>query len=169
MSQPKIPLSLELHSSEARLNPESSIHVLYSVHYRFDYLQTSNQGLKLKLSCLSDPWSNWAFLYSLNRIAGLALPLAWLKFPLNQPYLHSRLLERAAKRSDQTGAGSLTALPVIETQAGDVSAYIRLQSGPKHRDDMYKSIYEYKASLKTKTTVLKEITHEVKESRIQYC
>nr|BDC46270.1 ATPase subunit 1 [Dioon spinulosum] len=39
-------------------------------------------------------------------------------------YLHSRLSERAAKRSDQTGAGSLTALPVIETQAGDVSAYI---------------------------------------------
>ncbi|XP_061345027.1 ATP synthase subunit alpha, mitochondrial-like [Gastrolobium bilobum] len=39
-------------------------------------------------------------------------------------YLHSCLLERAAKRSDQTGAGSLTALPVIETQAGDVSAYI---------------------------------------------
>ncbi|KAF7067627.1 hypothetical protein CFC21_073490 [Triticum aestivum] len=39
-------------------------------------------------------------------------------------YLHSRLLERAAKRSDQTGAGSSTALPVIETQAGDVSAYI---------------------------------------------
>lgn len=38
-------------------------------------------------------------------------------------YLHSRPLERAAKRSDQTGAGSLTALPVIETQAGDVSAY----------------------------------------------
>ncbi|XP_037482254.1 ATP synthase subunit alpha, mitochondrial-like [Triticum dicoccoides] len=39
-------------------------------------------------------------------------------------YLHSSLLERAAKRSDQTGAGSSTALPVIETQAGDVSAYI---------------------------------------------
>nr|GEV70770.1 ATP synthase alpha subunit, mitochondrial [Tanacetum cinerariifolium] len=39
-------------------------------------------------------------------------------------YLHSRLLERAAKRSDQTDAGSLTALPVIATQAGDVSAYI---------------------------------------------
>ncbi|KAB2034581.1 hypothetical protein ES319_D04G095300v1, partial [Gossypium barbadense] len=45
-------------------------------------------------------------------------------FPGNVFYLHSRLLERAAKRSDQTGAGSLTALPVIETQAGDVSAYI---------------------------------------------
>ena len=39
-------------------------------------------------------------------------------------YLHSRLLERAAKFSDEKGAGSLTALPVIETQAGDVSAYI---------------------------------------------
>merc|ERR1719431_532127 len=39
-------------------------------------------------------------------------------------YLHSRLLERAAKMSDAMGGGSLTALPVIETQAGDVSAYI---------------------------------------------
>ncbi len=39
-------------------------------------------------------------------------------------YLHSRLLERAAKMSDEKGGGSLTALPVIETQAGDVSAYI---------------------------------------------
>ncbi|KAJ4829165.1 hypothetical protein Tsubulata_007024 [Turnera subulata] len=45
-------------------------------------------------------------------------------FPGDVFYLHSRLLERAAKRSDQTGAGSLTTLPVIETQAGDVSAYI---------------------------------------------
>ena len=39
-------------------------------------------------------------------------------------YLHSRLLERAAKMSDEQGGGSLTALPIIETQAGDVSAYI---------------------------------------------
>jgi F-type H+-transporting ATPase subunit alpha len=45
-------------------------------------------------------------------------------FPGDVFYLHSRLLERAAKLSDQLGAGSLTALPVIETQAGDVSAYI---------------------------------------------
>lgn len=45
-------------------------------------------------------------------------------FPGDVFYLHSRLLERAAKMSDETGAGSLTALPVIETQAGDVSAYI---------------------------------------------
>merc|ERR1712242_441225 len=39
-------------------------------------------------------------------------------------YLHSRLLERAAKMNDKEGGGSLTALPIIETQAGDVSAYI---------------------------------------------
>ncbi|PYR97660.1 MAG: F0F1 ATP synthase subunit alpha [Acidobacteria bacterium] len=45
-------------------------------------------------------------------------------YPGDVFYLHSRLLERAAKLNDQTGAGSLTALPIIETQAGDVSAYI---------------------------------------------
>merc|ERR1712157_286232 len=45
-------------------------------------------------------------------------------YPGDVFYLHSRLLERAAKMSDECGAGSLTALPVIETQAGDVSAYI---------------------------------------------
>src|SRR5881398_2873414 len=45
-------------------------------------------------------------------------------YPGDVFYLHSRLLERAAKLSDQLGGGSLTALPIIETQAGDVSAYI---------------------------------------------
>ncbi len=45
-------------------------------------------------------------------------------YPGDVFYLHSRLLERAAKLSDARGAGSLTALPIIETQAGDVSAYI---------------------------------------------
>jgi F-type H+-transporting ATPase subunit alpha len=45
-------------------------------------------------------------------------------YPGDVFYLHSRLLERAAKMSDDFGAGSLTALPIIETQAGDVSAYI---------------------------------------------
>ncbi len=45
-------------------------------------------------------------------------------FPGDVFYLHSRLLERAAKLSDKLGAGSLTALPIIETQEGDVSAYI---------------------------------------------
>merc|ERR1711885_5229 len=45
-------------------------------------------------------------------------------YPGDVFYLHSRLLERAAKMNEDFGAGSLTALPVIETQAGDVSAYI---------------------------------------------
>ncbi len=45
-------------------------------------------------------------------------------YPGDVFYLHSRLLERAAKLSDENGAGSLTALPIIETKAGDVSAYI---------------------------------------------
>src|SRR5258707_13985630 len=45
-------------------------------------------------------------------------------FPGDVFYLHSRLLERACKLSDEEGGGSLTALPVIETQAGDIAAYI---------------------------------------------
>jgi F-type H+-transporting ATPase subunit alpha len=45
-------------------------------------------------------------------------------FPGDVFYLHSRLLERAAKLSDEKGAGSLTALPIVETQAGDVAAYV---------------------------------------------
>ena len=45
-------------------------------------------------------------------------------YPGDVFYLHSRLLERAAKLDDEHGGGSLTALPIIETQAGDVSAYI---------------------------------------------
>lgn len=45
-------------------------------------------------------------------------------YPGDVFYLHSRLLERAAKLSDELGAGSLTALPIIETQGGDVSAYV---------------------------------------------
>ena len=45
-------------------------------------------------------------------------------YPGDVFYLHSRLLERAAKLNDNLGGGSLTALPIIETQAGDVSAYI---------------------------------------------
>ena len=45
-------------------------------------------------------------------------------YPGDVFYIHSRLLERAAKLSDEQGAGSLTALPIIETQAGDISAYV---------------------------------------------
>lgn len=54
----------------------------------------------------------------------LRRPPAREAYPGDVFYLHSRLLERAAKLSDKLGSGSLTALPIIETQAGDVSAYI---------------------------------------------
>ena len=58
-------------------------------------------------------------------------------YPGDVFYSHSRLLERAAKLSNQYGSGSLTALPVVETQAGDVSAYIptnviSITDGQKH-------------------------------------
>jgi F-type H+-transporting ATPase subunit alpha len=54
----------------------------------------------------------------------LRRPPAREAYPGDVFYIHSRLLERAAKMSDERGGGSLTALPIIETQAGDVSAYI---------------------------------------------
>jgi F-type H+-transporting ATPase subunit alpha len=66
-------------------------------------------------------------------------------YPGDVFYLHSRLLERAAKLSDDRGAGSLTALPVIETKAGDVSAYIptnviSITDGQVYlQDDLFKS------------------------------
>ena len=53
-------------------------------------------------------------------------------YPGDVFYLHSRLLERSSRLSDKLGGGSLTALPIIETQAGDLSAYIP-QSIPSHR------------------------------------
>ena len=66
-------------------------------------------------------------------------------YPGDVFYLHSRLLERAAKLSDELGAGSLTALPIIETKAGDVSAYIptnviSITDGQIYlQDDLFKS------------------------------
>jgi F-type H+/Na+-transporting ATPase subunit alpha len=66
-------------------------------------------------------------------------------YPGDVFYLHSRLLERAAKLSDEKGAGSLTALPVIETKAGDISAYIptnviSITDGQIYlQDDLFKS------------------------------
>ena len=57
-------------------------------------------------------------------LSSIYSPLFFQAYPGDVFYLHSRLLERAAKMSDANGGGSLTALPVIETQAGDVSAYI---------------------------------------------
>jgi F-type H+-transporting ATPase subunit alpha len=61
---------------------------------------------------------------SRNLLAAKATPGPRSVFPATFSFLHSRLLERAAKLNDELGAGSLTALPVIETQAGDISAYI---------------------------------------------
>ena len=87
------------------------------------------------------PWANisatvsatpWLFYDDLSKHAQAYREISLLlrrppgreAFPGDVFYLHSRLLERAAKLNDKLGAGSLTALPVIETQAGDVSAYI---------------------------------------------
>ncbi len=73
--------------------------------------------------CIYDDLSKHAVAYrSLSLL--LRRPPGREAYPGDVFYLHSRLLERAAKLSDEMGGGSLTALPIIETQAGDVSAYI---------------------------------------------
>src|SRR6185295_7628260 len=73
--------------------------------------------------CVYDDLSKHAWAYRAISLL-LKRPPGREAYPGDVFYLHSRLLERAAKLSDQLGAGSLTALPVIETQAGDISAYI---------------------------------------------
>lgn len=73
--------------------------------------------------CIYDDLSKHAVAYRQLSLL-LRRPPGREAYPGDVFYLHSRLLERAAKLSDKEGAGSLTALPVIETQAGDVSAYI---------------------------------------------
>jgi F-type H+/Na+-transporting ATPase subunit alpha len=73
--------------------------------------------------CVYDDLSKHAWAYRSISLL-LKRPPGREAYPGDVFYLHSRLLERAAKLSDQLGAGSLTALPVIETQAGDISAYI---------------------------------------------
>jgi F-type H+-transporting ATPase subunit alpha len=73
--------------------------------------------------CMYDDLSKHADAYRQMSLL-LRRPPGREAFPGDVFYLHSRLLERACKLSDQEGGGSLTALPVIETQAGDVSAYI---------------------------------------------
>ena len=73
--------------------------------------------------CVYDDLSKHAVAYRQMSLL-LRRPPGREAFPGDVFYLHSRLLERAAKLSDDLGAGSLTALPIIETQAGDVSAYI---------------------------------------------
>ena len=73
--------------------------------------------------CIYDDLSKHAAAYRAMSLL-LRRPPGREAYPGDVFYLHSRLLERAAKLSDKLGGGSLTALPIIETQAGDVSAYI---------------------------------------------
>ena len=73
--------------------------------------------------CIYDDLSKHAWAYRSISLL-LRRPPGREAYPGDVFYLHSRLLERAAKLSDPLGGGSLTALPVIETQAGDISAYI---------------------------------------------
>jgi F-type H+-transporting ATPase subunit alpha len=73
--------------------------------------------------CVYDDLSKHAWAYREMSLL-LRRPPGREAYPGDVFYLHSRLLERAARMSDANGGGSLTALPIIETQAGDVSAYI---------------------------------------------
>lgn len=73
--------------------------------------------------CVYDDLSKQAVAYRQMSLT-LRRPPGREAYPGDVFYLHSRLLERAVKMSDEHGAGSMTALPIIETQAGDVSAYI---------------------------------------------
>ena len=73
--------------------------------------------------CVYDDLSKHAWAYREMSLL-LRRPPGREAYPGDVFYLHSRLLERAARMSDDHGGGSLTALPVIETQAGDISAYI---------------------------------------------
>jgi F-type H+-transporting ATPase subunit alpha len=73
--------------------------------------------------CVYDDLSKQAAAYRQLSLV-LRRPPGREAYPGDVFYLHSRLLERAAKLSDELGGGSLTALPIIETQAGDVSTYI---------------------------------------------
>jgi F-type H+-transporting ATPase subunit alpha len=73
--------------------------------------------------CVYDDLTKHAYAYRQMSLL-LRRPPGREAYPGDVFYLHSRLLERAVKLNDELGAGSLTALPIIETQAGDVSAYI---------------------------------------------
>jgi F-type H+-transporting ATPase subunit alpha len=85
-----------------------------------EYIMFEKNGATL---CVYDDLSKHAQAYRQMSLT-LRRPPGREAYPGDVFYLHSRLLERAAKMSDAEGGGSLTALPVIETQAGDVSAYI---------------------------------------------
>jgi F-type H+/Na+-transporting ATPase subunit alpha len=88
----------------------------------FMYTKDANGKGKATL-CVYDDLSKQAAAYRQVSLV-LRRPPGREAYPGDVFYLHSRLLERAAKLSDEMGGGSLTALPIVETQAGDVSAYI---------------------------------------------
>jgi F-type H+-transporting ATPase subunit alpha len=86
-------------------------------------VEVPGQGLVKDALCVYDDLSKHAWAYREMALL-LRRPPGREAYPGDVFYLHSRLLERAARLSDDHGGGSLTALPIIETQAGDVSAYI---------------------------------------------
>jgi F-type H+-transporting ATPase subunit alpha len=86
-------------------------------------VEVEGQGLVKDALCVYDDLSKHAWAYREMALL-LRRPPGREAYPGDVFYLHSRLLERAARMSDANGGGSLTALPIIETQAGDVSAYI---------------------------------------------
>ena len=86
-------------------------------------VEIAGQGLVKDALCVYDDLSKHAWAYREMSLL-LRRPPGREAYPGDVFYLHSRLLERAARLNDDNGGGSLTALPIIETQAGDVSAYI---------------------------------------------
>src|SRR6201988_1661377 len=80
-------------------------------------------GLVKDALCIYDDLSKHAWAYREMALL-LRRPPGREAYPGDVFYLHSRLLERAARLNDENGGGSITALPIVETQAGDVSAYI---------------------------------------------
>src|SRR6476659_3141903 len=86
-------------------------------------VEVAGQGLVNDALCVYDDLSKHAWAYREMALL-LRRPPGREAYPGDVFYLHSRLLERAARLNQENGGGSLTALPIIETQAGDVSAYI---------------------------------------------
>jgi F-type H+-transporting ATPase subunit alpha len=86
-------------------------------------VEVGDQGLVKDALCVYDDLSKHAWAYREMALL-LRRPPGREAYPGDVFYLHSRLLERAARLNEDNGGGSLTALPIIETQAGDVSAYI---------------------------------------------
>src|SRR5207342_3728171 len=86
-------------------------------------VEVPGQGLVKDALCVYDDLSKHAWAYREMSLL-LRRPPGREAYPGDVFYLHSRLLERAARMSDENGGGSLTALPIVETQANDVSAYI---------------------------------------------